>query len=227
MKMDIEKAINQINEAIKSIGVSDIEVIAVTKTVPHPRVLEAIRCGIKHIGENRIQEAMPKFEQMSAEIAQNGVKKHFLGHLQSNKAKKAVENFDLIQSLDSLNLAQDINKQASQLNKIQECLIEVKVSKEPSKTGISPENVGDLYSQALKLPHLLIRGLMIIAPLTDDLEGSRPYFRQGQRLFAELKSRDFNILSMGMSSDYKIALQEGANMIRLGSALFGERQTWK
>ena len=225
--MEIEKAISQINQVIKSVGSSQIEVIAVTKTVPHPRVLEAIRCGIKHIGENRIQEAMPKFEQMSAEIAQNGVKKHFLGHLQSNKVKKAVEHFDLIQSLDSLNLAQNIDKQASCLNKIQECLIEVKVSNELSKTGISPENVSDLYAQALKLPHLLIRGLMIIAPLTDTVEQSRPYFKLGYEFFAKLKSRDFNILSMGMSSDYKVALEEGATMIRIGAALFGERQTWK
>lgn len=203
-----------------------VEIIAVTKTFPYQDVQQAVNCGIKHIGESRIQEALPKFEQLGSSL--EGIKKHFIGHLQSNKAKKAVENFDLIHSLDSADLAKDIARHAHNAGKVQDCLIEIKVSEERTKTGIKPEDICDFYSQCLQMPDILIKGLMAITPLSDNPEYSRPYFKQIYSLFTDIQNRfgksDFNILSMGMSDDYKIALEEGSNMIRIGSAIFGDRE---
>ncbi|MDR2772288.1 MAG: YggS family pyridoxal phosphate-dependent enzyme [Elusimicrobiota bacterium] len=220
---NINKNIRIIHDTINSMVSRSIELVAVTKTFPSQYIVEALKCGVKHIGESRIQEALPKFEQVGEAL--KGAKKHFIGHLQTNKAKKAVENFDLIQSLDSLDLAHSINKHALSCQKIQECLIEVKVSGESSKTGISPENVKDFYCSLCKFSNIAIRGLMIIPPLLDDIERSRAYFKQGYTLFNEMKEQNdgFDILSMGMSDDYKIAIEEGSNMIRIGSAIFGSR----
>jgi len=200
-----------------------VEIIAVTKTFPPSAVSAAIKCGVKHIGESKIQEALPKFAELNSEL--NGVWRHFLGHLQSNKAKKAVENFDLIQSLDSFDLAKDINRHAAHINKVQNCLIEVKVSTEQTKTGIKPEEVEQFYKQCKELLNISIKGLMVITPLSDSPEDSRKYFRDIHSLFKKMQYDDanFGILSMGMSDDYIIAVQEGANMVRIGSAIFGER----
>lgn len=203
-----------------------VELIAVTKTFPYQDVLQAIGCGIKHIGESRIQEALAKFELLGESL--NGVTKHFIGRLQSNKAKKAVENFDLIHSLDSLKLAKEISKHAVNAGKVQNCLIEIKVSGEETKTGIKPEEAPDFYFQCLKMPNILIKGLMVITPLSGSPEDSRPYFKQIYKLFTEMQKASgessFGILSMGMSGDYKIAVEEGANMVRIGSAIFGDRE---
>ena len=217
--------IDYIRKNIESVTRQNVEIIAVTKTFPFQNVLQALECGIKHIGESRIQEALPKFEQLGNSL--NGITKHFLGHLQSNKAKKAVENFDLIHSLDSLSLAEDISRHARNAGKIQNCLIEVKVSKEETKTGIKPEDICDFYSQCLEIPDILIKGLMVITPLSDNPEDSRPYFKQVYNLFTDIQKsfgkRDFIVLSMGMSDDYKIAVEEGSNIVRIGSAIFGNR----
>jgi pyridoxal phosphate enzyme (YggS family) len=202
-----------------------VELIAVTKTFPYWCVLEALKCGIKHIGESKIKEALPKFEQLGLSL--DGIMKHFIGHLQSNKAKKAVENFDLIHSLDSVSLAGDISRYAANRGKLQNCLIEVKVSQEITKTGINPNDVEDFYEQCLSIPNILIKGLMFIAPYSDNPENSRPYFKQAYNLFEKIRkssgSSKFDILSMGMSDDYKIAIEEGATMVRIGSAIFGKR----
>ena len=200
-----------------------VELVAVTKTFPPSAVSTAIKNGIKHIGESKIQEALPKFAELGNDL--NGVWRHFIGHLQSNKAKKAVENFDLIQSLDSFDLAKDIDRHAKNINKVQNCLIEVKVSTEATKTGINAENVEDFYKQCKDLPNVSIKGLMVITPLSANPEDSRAYFRDIHSLFKKLQYDDanFGILSMGMSDDYIIAVQEGATMVRVGSALFGER----
>ncbi len=206
-----------------------VEIIAVTKTFPYQCVLEALKCGMKHIGESKIKEALPKFEQIGLPL--DGVMKHFIGHLQSNKAKKAVENFDLIHSLDSLKLASDIGRHAANRCKLQSCLIELKLSQEITKTGVNPNDVEDFYKQCLSIPNILIKGLMFIAPCSGDPENSRPYFKQVYNLFEKIRkssgSSEFDILSMGMSDDYKIAVEEGATMVRIGSAIFGKRNYGK
>ncbi|MDR0820003.1 MAG: YggS family pyridoxal phosphate-dependent enzyme [Endomicrobium sp.] len=220
---NIEFIKNTIN-SVKNASVA-VELIVVTKTFPYQCVLEALKCEIKHIGESKIKEALPKFEQLGSSL--DGITKHFIGHLQSNKAKKAVKNFDLIHSLDSVNLAGDISRYAANRGKLQNCLIEVKVSHEITKTGVNPNDVEDFYKQCLSIPNILIKGLMVIAPYSDNPEDSRPYFKQVYNLFENIKESsggsEFNILSMGMSDDYKIAVEEGATMIRIGSAIFGKR----
>jgi pyridoxal phosphate enzyme (YggS family) len=214
-----------IRNTIDCVKKQNVEIVAVTKTFPYRDVLQAIECEIKHIGESKIQEALPKFEQLGNALS--GIIKHFIGRLQSNKAKKAVENFDLIHSLDSLNLAKDISRHAQNAKKIQDCLIEIKVSKEETKTGVKPEDAYDFYSQCLEMPGILIKGLMVITPLSGNPEDSRPYFKQVHSLFAGIRKsfgkNDFGVLSMGMSDDYKIAVEEGATMVRIGSAIFGGR----
>jgi len=221
--------INLIKEIIESAKKSseNVEIVAVSKSFPYEDVSGALKCGIKHIGESRIQEALPKFALLGTEL--QGVTKHFVGRLQSNKAKKAVENFDLIHSLDGPELAKDISRHAAALNKVQNCLIEVKVSGESSKTGIKPELLGEFYRHCLSMPNISVQGLMAIAPLCENAEDARPYFRQVYKLFEELKKTagsaggGFNVLSMGMSGDFKVAVEEGANMVRIGSSIFGKR----
>jgi pyridoxal phosphate enzyme (YggS family) len=223
----IRENINLIRSEIDALSAGrNVEILAVTKTFEARDVLEALNCGIKNIGESKIQEALPKFESLGG--LPDGVLKHFIGHLQSNKAKKAVENFDLIQSLDSLKLAKDIDRHAKDLNKIQNCLIEVKVSSEETKTGVSFDETELFYTQCLKLSNIRICGLMTITPLTDSPLSSRPYFKAVKGLFDDIHKKygmpEFSILSMGMSDDYKIAVEEGSNMARIGSAIFGERE---
>ncbi|MDR1941704.1 MAG: YggS family pyridoxal phosphate-dependent enzyme [Endomicrobium sp.] len=227
---NISGNINSIRNAVNDIknkagGSKNVEILAVTKTFPWQDVCEALKCEIKGIAESKIQEALAKFELLGSRLDE--ISKHFIGHLQSNKVKKAVENFDLIQSLDSFKLAQDIDRHAKNINKIQSCLIEVKVSKEDSKTGIPFEEVEELYSYCLKLPNVSVNGLMTITPLNCSPQSSRLYFKSVFGLFEKIRlshaGNEFNILSMGMSDDYKIAVEEGSNMIRIGSAIFGER----
>ncbi|AKL97540.1 YggS family pyridoxal phosphate-dependent enzyme [Endomicrobium proavitum] len=210
-------------DAASSVYGQNVELIAVTKTFPYTDVSQALKCSIKHIGESKIQEAIPKFAALNGEL--NGIWKHFIGHLQSNKAKKAVENFDLIHSLDSLSLAQDINRHAQNINKVQNCLIEVKVSKEDTKTGVRPDDVESFYNSCKNLSNVSIKGLMVITPLGSTPEESRNYFRSIHSLFKKLQfdNANFGILSMGMSDDYITAVEEGATMVRVGSAIFGKR----
>ncbi|MDR2191731.1 MAG: YggS family pyridoxal phosphate-dependent enzyme [Endomicrobium sp.] len=219
----IRSSIDEIKK--RSVADGSVEILAVTKTFPYQDVREALNCGINNIGESKIQEALPKFEALGA--LPDGVLKHFIGRLQSNKVKRAVENFDLIQSVDSLKLAKDIDRRAMDINKIQNCLIEVKVSGEESKAGISFNEAEKLYAQCFELSNVKICGLMTITPLNDDPQASRPYFKAVFNLFETLKEKykkkEFSILSMGMSGDFKIAVEEGSNMVRIGSAIFGER----
>jgi pyridoxal phosphate enzyme (YggS family) len=220
---NIKNITNDINLLEKVTGTVDL--IAVTKTFTYLFVLEALKCGVKHIGESKVQEALAKFGQIENHL--KGISKHFIGHLQSNKAKKVVETFDLIHSLDTIRLAHNINRHAESINKIQNCLIEVKVSKETSKNGISPDSVADFYKECKNFSNINIKGLMLITPYSDNPNDSRPYFKQLYNLFKYIQksfaANDFNILSMGMSRDYKIAIEEGSTMVRIGSAIFGER----
>jgi len=202
-----------------------ITLMAVTKTFPFERVLPFLEAGIRHVGENRVQEAAAKY---SVEGGTWKVKPafHLIGPLQTNKAKKAVVFFDVIQSLDRWELAETLNRHAGDLGKVLDCLVQVKISDEPSKSGLDPAVLSEFIARATTLPHLKVRGLMGIPPLSAVGDEARPYFQRLRRLFEETSHvlpSTTPILSMGMSSDFEAAIEEGSTMIRLGMALFGTR----
>ncbi|MCK9583116.1 MAG: YggS family pyridoxal phosphate-dependent enzyme [Endomicrobiales bacterium] len=202
----------------------EITLVAVTKKVSLEQIFQVISFGVSDIAENKIQEAQTKIPEIS--VRYGLVKKHFIGHLQTNKAKKAVELFDLIQSIDSIRIAQSIDRAALEAGKIQECLVELKVSGEESKFGVKPEELNELVEYILSCKNIKLRGLMAMAPYFDEVENSRKYFREAKEVFENIKTTyklaDFNVLSMGMSADFEVAIEEGATLIRVGSGLFGE-----
>ncbi|MBI5144757.1 MAG: YggS family pyridoxal phosphate-dependent enzyme [Candidatus Omnitrophica bacterium] len=204
----------------------EITIIAVSKGRSAQEIEEVIEAGITDIGENKIQEAILKYNDITSQRANaQRIKWHMVGHLQTNKVKEAVKIFDLIQSVDSLRLAQEIDKQAAKINKIQDILIEVNVAQEASKFGLKPEETIPAVKEINKLKNVNIKGLMTIAPIVDHLEESRPYFKKLKELLEELNARRpthyaLRILSMGMSDDFEVAIEEGANMLRLGRAIF-------
>ena len=197
-----------------------VTLIAVTKNHSVELAREVIDAGAKNIGENRVQEAAEKFQTLERKVA-----KHLIGHLQTNKVKTAVQLFDLIQSVDSEHLAKAIDKAANSFGKVQDILIQVNLAKEESKSGVYEENLQELISKVDALKNVKLRGLMMIAPNYSDVEKCRPLFRQMRKIFDEIKIRrkDFDFLSMGMTHDFKIAVEEGANIVRVGTAIFGER----
>lgn len=204
----------------KGRSLDEVTVVAVTKTVPAPAAAECIQAGIRDIGENRVQEAEGKFPMIEGLAS---VRKHLIGHLQTNKAKKAVELFDLIQSLDSGRLAAEINRQAEKLGKVQDCLLEIKVSEEESKFGVPPAETAALAEMLKQFGNIRLRGVMGMAPFFDRPEDARPYFAELKKLFDGLKQdagSSFDTLSMGMSNDYEVAVEEGATMVRIGTAIF-------
>ncbi len=210
----------------------EITLVAVTKTVDAAVIKELLFEGVKNIGENKIQDSEAKFDvdDITDLLKKNRCRTHFIGHLQSNKAKKAVELFDVIQSIDSEKIAVLIDKCAKELGKIQDVMIQVNIGKEPQKYGVMPEEVVSFYGNIKLLPNLNIIGLMCIAPEFDENESekTRPYFRQMKQLFDKInvnisdasECKKLKFLSMGMTNDYFIALQEGANMVRLGRVLY-------
>lgn len=221
----IEKAKN------KAVRKDEVKLIAVTKTVFVDKIIEAVSYGITDIGENRVQEAERKFAELSKfkEFPETvKIKKHLIGHLQTNKVKKAVELFDLIQSVDTVYLLEEINKQAEKIKKIQECFIEIKVSEEEKKYGLNPDELEVILTKAKEYKFVKISGLMAIAPYFENPELARPYFRRAKELFDRFYSQ-FSILnpqlylSMGMTGDFEIAIEEGSNMVRVGTGIFGER----
>ncbi|MBI4397086.1 MAG: YggS family pyridoxal phosphate-dependent enzyme [Elusimicrobia bacterium] len=207
-------------------SLADITILAVTKTMPFSSLEEAWKCGLRHVGESRIQEAALKKSSFQTSLSGYDINWHLVGHLQTNKAKKAVEIFDFIQSLDSLRLAEILNREAAVQGKVIPCLVEIKVSDEQTKFGLAPEHLDDFLSQTSLFPFLQIEGLMTMAPYFEESHLARPYFRRAKDLFDRFFARfkgNRPILSMGMSHDYEVAVEEGANMIRIGTALFGQR----
>jgi pyridoxal phosphate enzyme (YggS family) len=201
----------------------EVKIVAVTKTVPPERIQEGIEAGISALGENRVQEAQTKYP-----IIGDAVQWHMIGHLQTNKVKKAVEIFHLIHSVDSLRLAERINKCALDIGKIQDILIQVNVSGEESKFGLVPEALEDILEEVSHLPGIRVRGLMTIAPMIHDPEAARPYFVKLRELAkgaaeAKISGITMDYLSMGMSGDFEVAVEEGANIVRVGTAIFGRR----
>jgi hypothetical protein len=195
----------------------DIRLICVTKEAAVEEVREAILAGVREIGENRVQELLRK----QSLIKEPFLIWHFIGVLQTNKVKKIVGKVSLIQSLDRISLAQEIEKRASQQNLIQKVLVEVNISGEETKHGVFPKSLPEFLDHVESFSHLQVQGLMTIAPYVNPQE-TRPFFRKMRKLFEKERERreNFNILSMGMSNDFEVAVEEGSNMVRIGSAIF-------
>lgn len=222
---NIQTVRKRIERACQKVGrnADEIDIVAVSKTVEVARIEEAIAAGIKIIGENRVQEAWHKFQAVGPKVYW-----HMVGHLQTNKVKRVLQFADLIQSVDSIHLAQEIQKQAEKLNRGVEVLLEVNTSGEATKFGFQPEELLNAIEQISELNRIQIKGLMTIGAFLPDPEEVRPCFK----LLRELRDRiadknfqrvDMDILSMGMTDDFEVAIEEGSNMVRIGRAIFGER----
>lgn len=201
----------------------DVLLVAVTKTHPADIINEAIDAGATDIGENKAQEIMDKYDQVKS------VRWHMIGHLQTNKVKYIIDKVDMIHSVDSLKLAKEINKRAANHDKIMDVLVQVNSAQEESKFGVTSEETGELIDAILaNCPNVKICGLMCIAPFDENPDNVRKYFAELKKLYDDYKkiehdNLDFKYLSMGMSHDYKVAIEEGSNLVRVGTAIFGER----
>jgi PLP dependent protein len=198
-----------------------IRLVAVTKTVDAERIRAAVALGVSEIGENYVQEAAGKLPV----LADLSITRHFIGHLQRNKARRAVEWFDMVQSIDNLPLAESLSRQAMALERELEVLVEVNVAGEATKSGVAPEEALALMERVAPLPGLKLTGLMGIAPLAGDTGEARRAFRSLRQLFDQLPSAHRQVLSMGMTGDFEIALEEGSTMVRIGTGIFGLRRT--
>jgi len=227
LKTRLENVLNRIKKAanVRGRDPETIRLVAVSKTIPTDMVKEAIEAGVKILGENYIQEARKKFDALSS----YPVSWHFIGHLQTNKAKYAVRLFDLIHSVDSLKLAHELNKQAKKINKIQEILIQVNISMESTKAGVYEQDALSLIKDISHIENLSVKGLMTIPPFFDEPERARPYFSALRKLRDQIKKESIpNIamdeLSMGMTGDFEAAIDQGASLVRIGTAIFGKRK---
>ncbi len=213
-----------VNENVKAIlkELGNTKLVCVTKTVNAQRINESIRAGATIIGENKVQEYEEKCDELLP------CEKHLIGHLQSNKVKKAVQLFDVIQSVDSLKLIQEIDKKARAINKIQKVFLQVNIGNEPQKFGFADNEIARVLTEIHTIKNIHVQGLMCIPPF-ESPEETRSYFKRMKVLFDEMQQKkqdniDIQELSMGMSSDYRIAIQEGATMVRIGSSIFGNRK---
>ena len=203
-----------------------VELVAAAKGARPEAVLEAVEAGVKIIGESYIQEAETTYR-----VVGNKAQWHLIGHLQKNKVKKAVELFDMIESLDSLEIAREIDKQCKRLGKVMPVLIEVNSGREKQKSGVFPEQVERLAGELSALPDIKVMGLMTVGPYSGNPEDLRPCFAETRRLFDKLNELNKHVssgiemkyLSMGMSDSYRVAIEEGANIVRIGTKIFGER----
>ena len=202
-----------------------VRLVAATKSVGLEQIREGITAGLTILGENRLQEALPKIEALRGETIQW----HFIGHLQRRKVRSVVGVFDLIQSVDSVELAEEINRRAQEAGLTQAVLLEVNLEGEATKAGFLPDELEGAMPSLEALPHVTVKGLMAIPPPTSDPEQARPYFRRLRELAVRLSGQasssvSLKELSMGMSNDYHIAVEEGATMVRVGTAIFGARR---
>lgn len=201
----------------------EVTLIAVSKTKPVSMLMEAYDCGQRIFGENKVQEIMDKYEQMP-----DDVQWHMIGHLQRNKVKYIVDKVAMIHSVDSLRLAETIEQEAAKKNVVVPVLVEVNVAQEESKYGLSPEEVLPFLEKVAHYSHLQVQGLMTIAPFVENPEENREIFHKLRKLSVDIREKNINnitmsVLSMGMTGDYQVAVQEGATMVRVGTGIFGER----
>lgn len=227
---DIKYNYDFINEEIAEAAMKagktrdDITFLSATKTVEPEYINYAISLGLSYIGENKVQELLSKYDEYNLE----NCSLQFIGHLQSNKVKQIVGKVDLIQSIDSIKLAKEVSKCSLKNNITSDILVEVNIGKEENKSGVMPEMLEELVEEISTLPAVNVKGLMTIPPICEKNDEIRRYFEKMNRLFLDISSKkldnvSMDILSMGMSSDYYEAILEGANMVRIGSALFGNR----
>ncbi|MFH1552084.1 MAG: YggS family pyridoxal phosphate-dependent enzyme [Candidatus Omnitrophota bacterium] len=200
-----------------------VELVAAAKTRTPEEVGEAVAAGVKIIGENYVQEAAEAFK-----ITGRAVKWHFIGHLQKNKVKKAVEIFDMIETIDSVSLAEEISRRSGEINKVMPVLIEINSGREPQKFGVFPEEARGMIGEISRLSNIKVMGLMTMGPFSGDPEDARHYFVETRKIFEEIKTADLpgvqmKYLSMGMTNSYRVAIEESANMVRIGEKIFGER----
>ena len=223
VREDIARALDRRRKILGDNAIEEVTLVAVTKNHDVDMMRAAIDLGVTEIGENRIQEASDKFETLERKV-----KWHLIGHLQTNKVKPAVKMFDLIHSIDSEHLATAVDRAAKSIDKVQDVLIQINLAKEETKSGVELDALDKLIETVNNLDNLKLRGLMMIAPNYEDVEQCRPLFRHMNEIFQRLRSSNLNksditYLSMGMTHDYKIAIEEGANIVRIGTAIFGTR----
>ncbi len=216
---------NEIQEACRRAGRrrDEVTLIAVSKTKPVSVLKEAYDLGVRVFGENKVQELMDKYEELPKDIHW-----HMIGHLQRNKVKYIIDKVDLIHSVDSVRLAETIEKEAARKNLTVNILIEVNVAGEESKFGVSPEELPEFVEQIAGLTHIRVQGLMTIAPFVEDSEANRRIFEDLRKLSVDIAEKNVDnitmrILSMGMTNDYSVAIEEGATMVRVGTGIFGAR----
>ena len=225
LRENLELVENNILEACRRSGRdrSEVTLIAVSKTKPVSMLREAYDLGIRTFGENKVQELTDKYE-----VLPHDIEWHLIGHLQRNKVKYIIDKAALIHSVDSLRLAETIEKEAAKHQTTANILIEVNVAREESKFGIFPEDLEALVDEIAKLPHIQVDGLMTIAPFVPDPEENRPVFRELRKLSVDISAKkvdnvNMSVLSMGMTNDYQVAIEEGATMVRVGTGIFGAR----
>ena len=225
VEKNISEVKKRISEAAKAAGRNENEVtlIAVSKTKPVEMIKEAYDTGIRDFGENKVQEIMEKYPLLPSDI-----RWHLIGHLQTNKVKYIIDKVCMIHSVDSLKLAEEISRQAVKHNVTVDILIEVNVAGEDTKFGVKPEDTVDLCRSISTLPGIRIRGLMTVAPIISDPEENRPVFCALRQLFVDIDGKNIDnvcmdCLSMGMSGDYTVAIEEGATFVRVGTSIFGQR----
>ncbi len=227
--MDIQNNLEEIQRRIQEACArsgrdpAEVKLVAVTKNVPADRIREAMACGIRCFGENYVQEALPKIRALGPDVEW-----HFIGHLQSNKVKQVVGTFHLIQTVDRVSLAQEIDRRAAGREAVP-ILVEVNIAGEETKSGLPPGGLHGLLDALTRFPNIEIRGLMTMPPFFEDPEGARPFFRSLRELRDRFRDRIpppacLDDLSMGMSGDFEVAIEEGATLVRIGTALFGSRQ---
>jgi len=226
LKQNIQQIKKRIEAAAERSGRNpeEIYLIAVTKNFSAELIQEAVDNGIVFLGENRVQEAKSKVD-----LVKGNIEWHLIGHLQRNKVKTAIDIFTMIQSLDSWRLAEEIQKRAQQADKVIDVLVQVNIGSEETKYGIDPDDTEVFIEKVATLPNLKVRGLMAIAPFKENPEDVRAYFRHLREIFQSIKEKSIEnvsmeYLSMGMSNDFEVAIEEGANMVRIGTSIFGTRK---